>query len=242
VDCPRCGCRLDGSEGGAPTPEAGDEGQARLRWLIEHASDIVSEVTPDGTIRYESPSVERLLGWRPDELIGTQVLDYVHPDDVAHVVDAIARRLADPVPVNPPTEFRVRARDGSWRILAAMSRVTRDPTGAVMLVVNSRDVTEQRALEERLRRAERMESVAQLATAAAHEINNPLSALMGQLTLLGAEVPGPQPRIDKALAAAARVADIVHRMTRLTRLEIRESPSLPPMLDIRRSSEEDDAR
>src|SRR5213593_839587 len=73
--------------------------------------------------------------------------------------------LAGSRTLNPPTEFRVRARDGSWHVLAAMSRVTQDEAGAVSLVVTSRDVTEQRALEDRLRHALRMESIAQLATA-----------------------------------------------------------------------------
>ncbi|MBI4628372.1 MAG: PAS domain S-box protein [Candidatus Rokubacteria bacterium] len=210
---------------------------AWLRLLIEHTSDLVSVIRPDGIIEYESPSVERLLGWRPEELIGRQTLDYVHPDDVAHVVGAIARRLADPAPVNAPTEFRVRARDGSWRVLAAMSRVARDETGAVTLVVCSRDVTEQRALEERLRAAQRMEAIADLAMAAAHEINNPLTALMGQLALLAKDVPD-NPRIEKILRAAERVQDIVYRMTRISRVEMVQptSPTLPPMLDIRKSS------
>src|SRR2546422_9126537 len=106
------------------------ETQARLSRLIAPASDIVSVVGQDGVIRFESPSVERLLGWRPEELVGRRLLDYVHPDDAAHVVDAIARRIADPTPVNAPTEFRVRARDGSWHLLAAMSRVVSEGAGA----------------------------------------------------------------------------------------------------------------
>ncbi len=67
------------------------QAEARFRSLIENASDIISVIRPDGVIQYESPSVERLLGWRPDELVGRQILDYVHPDDVAHVVASIAR-------------------------------------------------------------------------------------------------------------------------------------------------------
>ncbi len=139
--CEDCGARLDVTELG--------EAEQRVSWVLEHISDVVSVVGQDGIIQYESPSVERLLGWRPDELLGRHILDYVHPDDVARVSAAIARRIADPAPVNPPTEFRVRARDGSWRVLAAMSRVTQDEGGAVSLVVTSRDVTEQRVLEDR---------------------------------------------------------------------------------------------
>lgn len=216
-----------------------DDSRVPLSWLIEHASDVVSVINSDGVIQYESPSVERLLGWRPDELLGRRILDYVHPDDVAHVSAAIVRRIADPTPVNPPTEFRVRARDGSWHVLAAMSRVTQDARGTMTLVVNSRDVTEQRVLEERLGRAQRLESIAQLARAAAHEINNPLAVLLGHLSILDKDTPG-NPRIEKMIESAERIRDIVSRMTRLSRVEMVEpAPAgLPAMLDIWKSSDE----
>ena len=232
--CEDCGARLDVTELG--------EAEQRVSWVLEHVSDVVSVVGQDGIIQYESPSVERLLGWRPEELLGRHVLDYVHPDDVARVSAAIARRIADPAPVNPPTEFRVRARDGSWRVLAAMSRVTRDEGGAVSLVVTSRDVTEQRALEDRLRHALRMQSIAQLATAAAHEINNPLAVLLGHLAMLDKDGP-PSLRIGKMVEAAKRIRDIVDRMTRISRVEMvpLASPALPEMLDIWKSSEAGEA-
>jgi len=218
------------------TKTMSDDPRTSLSWLLEHASDLVSVISRDGIIQYESPSVERLLGWRPEELLGTQILDYVHPDDVARVSEAVAHRIADPTSINPPTVFRVRTRDGSWRVLAAMSRVTRDDAGAVRLVVNSRDVTEQHALETRLREALRTESIAQLATAAAHEINNPLAVLLGHLAFLDKEAPG-NPRIAKMVAAAKRIRDIVDRMTRISRTDMVQQASLPEMLDIWKSSD-----
>jgi PAS domain S-box-containing protein len=232
--CEDCGARLEVTEL--------EEAEPRVSWVLEHVSDIVSVVGQDGIIQYESPAVERLLGWRPEELLGRHVLDYVHPDDVARLSAAIARRIADPAPVNPPTEFRVRARDGSWHVLAAMSRVSQDEAGAVSLVVTSRDVTEQRALEDRLRYALRMESIAHLSTAAAHEINNPLAVLLAHLAIWDREAP-PSPRIGKMIEAAKRIQDIVERMSRITRVEMvrRASPALPEMLDIWKSSEAGEA-
>ena len=110
------------------------------------------------------------------------------------------------------------------------------------LVVTSRDVTEQRALEDRLRDALRMQSIAQLATAAAHEINNPLAVLLGHLAMLDKDAP-PSLRIGKMVEAAKRIRDIVDRMTRISRVEMvpPASAALPEMLDIWKSSEAGDA-
>jgi PAS domain S-box-containing protein len=207
------------------------EAEAQLRALTENASDIISVIAPDGTIHYESPSIERLLGWRPEELIGTQLLDYVHPDDTAHVVGAIARRLADAAPVNPPTEFRVRARDGSWHVLAAMSRAARDETGAVRLVVNSRDVTEQRGLEEQLRQAQRMELMGQLAGGIAHDFNNLLTVIIGRSELLRqrlAKDDSARRNIELIQDAASRGAALTQQLLASSRRQMLQ----PRILDL----------
>ncbi|MDP9478867.1 MAG: PAS domain-containing protein [Actinomycetota bacterium] len=69
-----------------------------------------------GTIRYVSPAVERVLGYRPEEMVGTLALDYVHPEDVEHMRESFAETLKKPG-VQAPVEYRVR--DGSWRHMEA---------------------------------------------------------------------------------------------------------------------------
>jgi PAS domain S-box-containing protein len=207
------------------------ESEERFRSVVENASDLITVLTPKGMIEYESPSLERLLGWRPEELIGKPVMDYVHPDDVAPLTEAIAKRLADPATVNPPVEFRARARDGSWRVLAATSRVIRGETGAVTLVATSRDVTERRALEEQLRQAQRLESVGRLAGGVAHDFNNLLTVIGGRAQLLLSRLrPGDPTRRDVELIqkAGARAAQLTQQLLAFSRRQVLQ----PKILDL----------
>ncbi len=88
-----------------------------------------------------------------------------------------------------------------------------------------------------------LRSVTTLATAASHEINNPLGVIKGNLQLLVREIAvvGPaRDRIESALRACEAIQEIVTRMAHITRLETAEqSPNLPPMLDLRKSSEDE---
>ncbi len=87
-------------------------------------------------------------------------------------------------------------------------------------------------------RAQELRAVARLANAAAHEINNPLAVIVAHLEILARRVDGDERhRVERMLAATTRIAEIVGRMTQVTRLADAETrPSLPPMLDLRRSS------
>lgn len=121
----------------------------RYEALIEHSSDIVTILDADGTIRYESPSVERILGYDPADLVGTSAFEYIHPDDRSAVVTEFERGLTDPER-HPNIEYRFRAADGSWRWLASIgsNHVDHEPIDGY--VVNSRDVTERRERERKL--------------------------------------------------------------------------------------------
>jgi two-component system, cell cycle sensor histidine kinase and response regulator CckA len=136
--------------------------ERHYRSLIEGALDNTAIATADGTITYESPSVTRMLGYNAAELIGRNVLDFVHPDDV----QAARRRLAVALRRNTKTdvfEFRFRHRDGSWRWLEAIGRNMLDDPNVGGIVINSRDITERKAAEARLRESQQRLELAQSA-------------------------------------------------------------------------------
>jgi PAS domain-containing protein len=130
-----------------------------------------------------------------------------------------------------------QSRGGDHRWFAV--RITRfEGKGGVRAVVVHEDITERKRVEEAERRAETLRSVARLASAAAHEINNPLAIIMGNVEIIAQQVdPAVSDRIRPTLDAIERIRRIVQGMTDITNLEFsQQSPSLPEMLDLHRSS------
>ena len=120
--------------------------------LIQNSSDIITILKEDGTISYESPSLKRLLGYAPEELIGRNAFELIHPDDVPKARDAFAEVIRTPaVPLS--IQFRFRHKDGSWRVLEATGSNQLQNAMVKGIVVNSRDVTKRTEADELLREA-----------------------------------------------------------------------------------------
>ena len=134
----------------AHSEEALRRSEEHFRSLIENASDIVTIVGENGVFRYASPSVERVLGYAPGELLERNAFDYVHREDIPVVAEALAGAIHHPG-VPQAALFRFRAQDGSWRVLEAVGQARVGPGDAAQLIVNARDVTERRRQERALR-------------------------------------------------------------------------------------------
>ncbi len=129
------------------------ESEERFRALVQNASDIILVLDAEGTILYESPAVERVLGYSAQERVGINAFDQIHPDDRAKILEVFSENLSRPGPF-PPVEYRVRDRKGAWRHLEAIGEnLLHDPI-IKGVVVNSRDVTERRRTEEALKESE----------------------------------------------------------------------------------------
>jgi diguanylate cyclase (GGDEF)-like protein/PAS domain S-box-containing protein len=122
--------------------------ERRFRSLVQNVSDLIVVVTPDGQMRYASPSIERLLGWRADEYQDVQG-ERIHPDDLARLRKAFTEAVP-PGPSTPVTTCRTRHKDGSWHWLEySVSDLRADPSVDGYVVV-ARDVTERKQAEEQL--------------------------------------------------------------------------------------------
>jgi PAS domain S-box-containing protein len=134
----------------AHAEEALRRSEEHFRSLIENGSDVVTIVGDNGVFRYASPSVERVLGYAPRELLERNAFDYVHPDDISAVAEVLAAAIRRPG-VPQAAQFRFRAQDGAWRVLEAVGQARVDAAGSAQLIVNARDVTDRRRQERALR-------------------------------------------------------------------------------------------
>ena len=124
--------------------------EERFRSLVRNASDGVIVLGSDGLVRYQSPAAQRILGLGPDEGVGRPTLDDVHPDDHP-IVQRAFTGVRDAAGSEVAVEFRARHRDGTWRTLEAIVKNLLDDPAVGGLVINFRDITERKALEEQLR-------------------------------------------------------------------------------------------
>lgn len=205
------------------------ESELRFRSLVQNSSDVITILNSDGTIRYESPSIERILGYKPEDLAGKSVFDFVHPDDRQRVMKVFEKHLAIPGSITP-LELRFRHNDGSWRTLEATGNNLLQEPEVAGIVVNSRDITERKRTEDVLHATEKLATTGRLAAAIAHEINNPLEGVTNLLYLLE-----NHPSLDAAARRYARMAqEEVARVARIARqtLAFYREPTVPVEVDV----------
>jgi len=124
-----------------------------FRELTENSSDIILIVDKMGTITYVSPSVERFLGYRPEELIGKSGFKYIHPADIPRaLLDFGKSVLMKETAIT--NSFRVLHKDGSERILEGFGKNLLNHPTVAGFIMNIHDITERKKAEEALRESE----------------------------------------------------------------------------------------
>ena len=127
--------------------------EKKFPFLAKSALDVLTLLDGDGTVRYASLASERFLGYKPDELVGKNVLGIIHPDDAQNVLDAFAGMMRQPG-VTEYMQYRIKHKDGSWRWAESVGNNLIHQPFISCLVINSRDITERKLADDALKESE----------------------------------------------------------------------------------------
>jgi PAS domain S-box-containing protein len=204
--------------------------EERFRALVENSSDALLLIDAEGRVTYLTPSSQRHLGWTPAEMIGRSILDFIHPDD--RDVSQLGTADATHLPGEPVTaEVRFKHADGTWRSMegVGVNRLHEPSVGAI--VVNARDITDRRRLEQQLRQSLKMEAVGRLAGGVAHDFNNLLTAILGYCNLMLDDVAKEdplRPDLEEIRKAGERAAALTRQLLAFSRRQMLQ----PQIVDV----------
>ena len=199
--------------------EALRQNEERFRTLIENGLDIITVVDEQGTIHLESPSIKRILGRSATELIQQDLSSFIHPQDFPLAQKLIQECLQE-INTIKTMEIRIRHQDESWRTLEVIARNLLDTPSVRGFVINARDITERKQLEEQFDQAQKMEAIGRLAGGIAHDFNNLLVPIIGHAEL-GLMHLSPSDKLhehlDQIYKAAQRAADMTRQILSISR-------------------------
>jgi PAS domain S-box-containing protein len=132
------------------TEEAILQSEKRFRALIENSSDAITLMDPNGVAIYDSPAAPGLLGYDTDELIGRNIFELLHKEDLDILLPLFQSLVATPGARSNNT-FRIRHKNGSWRWIEAVVTNLLEEPGVKAIVANYRDITERKLTEEEIR-------------------------------------------------------------------------------------------
>ena len=192
------------------------------RAIIDNSQDLITIIDEAAVIRFESPSLMRILGYEVGERLGHDFFDYLHPHDAAEA----GRRLDSALHGREGEgdgEFRVRHKDGSWRHLELKAKNLLQLSGLKGVLFNARDITERKRGIETLLKVERLAFLGQLTAGMAHEVRNPLAIIQMSAEMLregdGVDAEGKR--------HATVIVEQCHRLLRLMSETLNYSKNRP---------------
>ncbi|MGA8340603.1 MAG: PAS domain S-box protein [Candidatus Sulfotelmatobacter sp.] len=202
----------------------------RFSYLIQNLSDVITIVAVDGTMLYHSPSIERVAGYKPSDLLGKSLLALIHAEDEP-AVRAALERVTLKVGSAAPPEYRFRRKDGSWVWLESVGNNLLNDVAVGGIVVTSRDVTGRRGLEEQVRQSQKMEAVGRLAGGIAHDFNNLLMVIRGYAEIV-LEEDGASRTVRKSVETIVRTTESAASLTHQLLSFSRKHVFSPQVLDL----------
>jgi PAS domain S-box-containing protein len=214
------------------------ESETRYRFLADNALDFISLHDASGKCLYASPAVKRMLGYRPEELFGSQASVFIHPDDRPRFEEENRSLAAGEVPAAAAV-YRMRRKDGSYSDVETMSSSVPDERkGSIQVLRVARDVSERKKIESRLFETQKLETIGMLAGGVAHEYNNLLVGILGAMEMLEMLLSGNW-EAQKYLGMIARSGERAVELTRQLLAYSRQGMRNPRIMSLNRAVQED---
>ncbi|HLK24021.1 MAG TPA: response regulator [Caulobacteraceae bacterium] len=197
------------------------QSEARYRAIFANSADLLSviDVSTDGSFRMAelNPAYERATGVTTAMVEGVDVRRMAREPDASRLVEHLRRVVAGGVPVFTRDPVTLASGRRVWESI--LVPVRNDAGRVDRIVASSRDVTEREESQERLRRAQRMEAVGHLTGGVAHDFNNILQVIRGNLEMVAGAVTGPEAkeRVKNALHGADRAAGLTRQLLAFAR-------------------------
>jgi PAS domain S-box-containing protein len=183
------------------------------RRLLEGFPDLILVVDVQERYTFVSERVRDLLGYAPDDLVGKKISQ---AEDHSPELAALYQEVASGGSVFGSAEFSARHRDGSWRTMRASASQFFDAESKLAgVIISVRDITTERKLEQQIVQSERLAAMGAMIGGVAHELNNPLTSILGVSELLqdSQSTDAARKQIGILQQQARRAAEIVHNLT-----------------------------
>ncbi|MCH7868744.1 MAG: PAS domain S-box protein [Myxococcales bacterium] len=200
------------------------ESEERYRIVTEISRDAITVTDDTGTMIFANSAMETVFGFKPKELLGTQIQDYfnlIHPDDRDRYVDQLQsiKQVGDTVHYDL---FRAQCKDGRWAWVKVIGTSYLSASGQICILEVNQDISEQveaeearQRMAEQMKEAQRLESLGVLAGGIAHDFNNLLTPILGEASLGLFDLSEDSPlrsRLQRIQKAAHRAAALTNQM------------------------------
>jgi len=196
--------------------------QEFVRSLVASFPDVIAVLDLQGVYTFMSPLVQEVLGRPATDFLGKSIGESVHQDDVAKLRSTF-QKVALGQGTDNQFEYRTKHANGTWRLLRASASPLYDAAGKISgVVASARDVTEVKRTEQQASQKEKLAAMGEMMAGVAHELNNPLTAILGISDLVRERAVDESMRhqIDTVLKQARRAATIVQNLLVFSRPSI----------------------
>jgi PAS domain S-box-containing protein len=217
--------------------EARRDSELHYRLLAENSMDIISQISREKRFLYISPSIKTVLGYEPEKVVGTSIYDYLHPDDVSVIDQAIEKARATGQSIT--MQYRTLHKKGHFVWMESLVHILKDIDliHPIEIQCSTREITQRKNLETQFIHSQKMELVGHFAGGIAHDFNNLLTSVIGNtellLTMANDKDPFIKDSLKDILDSAQRGAELTRQLLMFARQKAPEYQLYSPkrMLD-----------